>query len=354
MRFKRTMRLTRCVTATVAGAAVLALAVAGCSGSGTPGVSGSPTSGGGSSTSEPSTEAEVRRIRIARSFDVLDDTQNVALGYEKQRVEEINASRDDIQIEFDVYDAQSSVDKQLSDVQSALVKKPDVLILSAVDPVGSLPAAQAAHDAGVKLVDRRPSDPEPDVYDVAFFANDEERYTAATKQWLSDYLDENPNVTLKVGLVYGAPAQTAQLARMDVIKELAEERPERVEIVAEGYGNWLTDTAQNLAQDWMQAHPDINYIAAANDIMALGVSNAVDRAGRTGEIMISGYDLTDDGLQRIKDGQQTFDVGVLLEDTGQIIDVAVDLVLGTFTDKTYYIDPVHAVTAENVDEFLTD
>lgn len=297
---------------------------------------------------------DVRVIRIAYSVDVLDDTQNAAFGYMQDRVEEINAERDDVEVDLEIYDAQGSVDKQLSDVQSALIKEPDVLIFSAVDAVGSLPAAQAAQDAGVKVIDRRPSDPEPDAFDVAFYAYDETRYAAATQDWVRDYLEANPDVTLKVGLVYGAPAQTAQLSRVDTIKALAEELPDRIEIVAEGYGNWLTDTAQNLAQDWMQANPDINYIAAANDIMALGVSNAVDRAGRSGDIMISGYDLADDGLQRIKDGLQTFDVGTLLEDNGQIIDVAVELVLGTFTDDTYYIDPVHTVTIDNVDEFLAD
>lgn len=330
--------MKRSGAAVALGVAGLIVALAGC---------------GGASGSAAGSDAGKKVVKIAYSVDVLDDTQNTALGFMNDRVKQINTTRKDVQVELEVYDAQGSVDKQISDVQSALIKKPDVLIFSAVDAKGSLPAAQAAHDAGVKIIDRRPSDPEPDVFDVAFYAYDEKRYAAATEKWLRDYLTANPNVTLKAGVIYGAPAQTAQLSRINVIKSLANEMPDRIKIVASGYGNWLTETAQNLSQDWLQAHPDINYIAAANDIMALGASNAVERAGRSGHVMISGYDLTDDGLKRIKAGQQTFDVGTLLKDNSQTIDVAVDLALGKFTQNTYYIDPVNAVTSANVGQFLT-
>lgn len=292
-----------------------------------------------------------RTIKIAFSIDVLDQTQNVGLAAMKARVDEISKSGRGIAVELDVYDAQSSVNKQLSDVQTALIKQPDVLILSAVDAKGSLPAARAAKDAGVKIIDKRPSSPEPAIADVAFFSNDEARYSKATTDWLRAYLQKNPGAVLKVGLIYGAPAQTAQLLRCDAIKDLAKEMPDRMRIVASGYGNWLTATAQNLTQDWLQAHPDMNHVAAANDIMAMGAANALAAGGRSKDVQVSGYDLTSEGLQRIRNGQQALDVGVTLQGNAQVIDVAVGLVLGTFKDKSYYINPVYAVDASNVNTY---
>lgn len=336
MKFNRTARRMRAVVALGSLAAVM---LAGCSAGTAPSAAGSAA-------------GEKKAISIAFSVDVLDDTQNAVLGFMKDRVASINAERKDVTVTLDVYDAQSSVDKQLSDVQTALIKKPDVLIFSAVDATGSLPAAKAAHDAGVKIIDVRPTEPEADVFDVAFHGTDEAKYSGATVQWIKDYLAANPSATLNAGLIYGAPAQTAQLVRIEAIKDLAKQMPDRLKIVADGYGNWLTDTAQNMTQDWVQAHPDINYVACANDIMALGASNAVERAGRTGKVMISGYDLTDDGLKRISAGKQTLDVGVLLKDNAQRIDVAVKLAMGEFTDKSYSITPINAVTADNVAEFL--
>ena len=188
---------------------------------------------------------------------------------------------------------------------------------------------------------------------MAFYAYDEGRYSAATTDWIKRYLDSHPDVVLKIGAIYGAPAQTAQLRRIDAIKELAAQMPDRIQIVAEGYGNWLTATAQNLTQDWLVSHPEINYIATANDIMALGASNALINAGRN-DVLVSGYDLTDDGVARVKAGTQSLTIGTSLGDNGQVIDVAVGLVEGTFKDKTYYIDPVYAVDATNVDQFLAE
>lgn len=288
-------------------------------------------------------------ISIAYSVDVLDSTQNAALAAMKAEVARLNKAG--TAVTLTTYDAQSSVDKQLSDVQTALVKQPDVLIMSAVDTKGSLPAAQSAQEAGVKVIDKRPSDPEPSAYDVAYYSSDEARYSASTKKWVEDYLKANPDTTLNVGLIYGAPAQTPQLVREDVLKDLAKEMPDRIKIVASGYGNWLTTKAQNMTQDWIQSHPELNYISAANDIMALGAANAIEAAGKTDSILLSGYDLTEDGVQRLRDGKQAFDTGVSIKDNGRgLIDLAVKLARGKSTPKKVYVDPVYAATPDNIDD----
>ena len=55
-------------------------------------------------------------------------------------------------------------------------------------------------------------------------------------------------------------------------------------------------------------------------------------------------------LQRIR--KRALTVGTSLADNGQIIDVAIGLVEGTFKDKTYYVSPVYAVDAGNVADYL--
>jgi ABC-type sugar transport system substrate-binding protein len=320
--------------------------VAACFGLAMAGVS-APTSDAAGTTADGK-----RLIRIAYVNDNIDETQNTILDAHKQRIKAINASRPDIFVEMDVYDSRASVDKQLSDIQDAILKKPDVMIYSPVDNVGSLPGAQAAHDAGIKLIDRRVSNPEPAIFDVAFIANNETRWADETVNWLKSILKAEPTKVLKVGAIYGQPAQTQQLIRIDAIKKLADEMPDRVKIVATAYGNWLTETAQNITDDWLQAHPDINYIAAANDIMAVGVANAVVAAGKKDAILISGVDTTDDGLKRIKAGTQDFDIGVPYEGYAEDIDVAVDLALGKSVPKVYVVNAINIVTRDTVDKYL--
>jgi ABC-type sugar transport system substrate-binding protein len=302
------------------------------------GCAGTPGSGGDDDS-----------ISIVYSVDKIDENQNKYIDYMKDRVAELNAEGENIT--FEAVDANGAVDKQISDVQTILAKSPDVLIFSAVDSVGSLPAVQAAKDAGVFTIDFRPSDPEPEAFDVAFGAS-ETLYAKATTDWMQGLLDEDPDLQLSVGLIYGAAAQTAQLEREDAIKAFADENSDRVKIVAEQYGNWQIDIAQNTAADWLQAYPEINLISSANSEMALGVSNALTAAGKRSDILVSGYDINDSSLKYVDEGSIDFTTGVLAGDYGQIIDVAVGLVDGTVTDKVYSIEPIYSVTSENVADVL--
>lgn len=299
--------------------------------------------------------ADRRAVNILYCLDVLDVTQNAKLEFMKAEVAKINSTDKAVEVTLTVLDAQNSVAKQIAQVQTAILKKPDVIIFSAVDSVGSLPAVQAARKQGIPVVDARPSNPESPLYSVSFVGYSEDLYAAATSNWAKAWLTANPAKTLNVGLIYGAPAQTPQLSRENVVKDLAAQMPDRIKIVASDYGNWQTAKAQSLTQDWLLAHPEINWISAANDIMALGVVNALTVAKKQGQVMVSGYDLADDAIARIQKGTQHLDVGAPLSGQGQkLVDVAVDVVLGKFTDSVYTLTNVYGVTADNVKDYLKE
>lgn len=296
-------------------------------------------------------EAEVRVIKIAWCDDTMDQTRAVMLDAAKERLEQINAEREDIKLELTYYDAQASVDKQISDVETALLGEPDIFIFSSVDAVGSVTSVQNIKDTGAMVLDIRDIG-RPELVDCVFYGADEKTYAEATTNWLKDYLEKNPEEVLKVGLIYGAAAQTQQFARCDLVKELAEEMPDRVQILDEKYGDWDTQKAMNITEDWMQSQPDMNYICAANDIMALGASNALAAAQKKDDVLVTGVDVTEEGVARIKEGQMDCTVGAQLKDYGQMIDVCLGLVEGTYTEKTYTVTTVYAVDQSNVGEFL--
>ncbi|GAA0990263.1 sugar ABC transporter substrate-binding protein [Subtercola frigoramans] len=305
---------------------------------------------GCASGSTPQASKDANTFSVIYSVDKIDENQTAYIKFMTDEVAVLNAKGK--HITFESYDANGSVDKQISDVQTALQKHPDVMIFSAVDPAGSLPAVQAAKDAGVKTIDFRPSDPEPDVYDVAFGASEKD-YAAATTDWMKSLLDADPKLTLNVGLIYGAAAQTPQLIREDGVKAFATANPDRVKIIGEQYGNWQTDIAQNTTADWLQSHPEVNLISAANSTMGQGASNALTTAGVRNKVLVSGYDINQSSLDAVKSGAIDFTTGVLGPDYGQIIDVAAGLMDGSFTDKVYSIKPVYSVTTTNVDDVIS-
>jgi inositol transport system substrate-binding protein len=293
----------------------------------------------------------VKTIKIAWVDDTLDQTRAVMLKAVQDRVAVLNTQRSDIKIELTYYDAQKNVDKQLSDVETALLNKPDVVIFSCVDTSGSIPAIEKIHAAKIPIVDIRDMG-QPGLITTVFYGADEATYAAAMTDWIKKKLVADPSLVLNVGLIYGAAAQVQQFARCDLVKKLADEMPARVKVIAERYGDWDTEKALNITEDWIQSYPNINYICCANDIMALGVSNALVAARRKDRVIVTGVDVTDEGVALIQEDKQDSTVGARLQDYDQMVDVALGLVEGTFNSTTYTVETVYVVDKTNVQSYL--
>jgi putative xylitol transport system substrate-binding protein len=94
--------------------------------------------------------------------------------------------------------------------------------------------------------------------------------------------------------------------------ELAKEMPDRVKIIpgAEVYTN-ETAIAQNAMEDWLQAHPEINYVGCSMDESALGVINAIKSARiNPGVIGVGSVDGSQTGCDLLAEGYMTDLVGI--------------------------------------------
>lgn len=256
-------------------------------------------------------------------------------------------------ITLNVSDAGMNVDKQISDIQTATVKAPSILLVDPVDQAGVLPAVQAAKDAGIKLFNIRPADTDPEgLYDGKFVFSVETPYAENMKAWMNSLLDADPNLVLKVAVIYGGAAQKEQLSRGDVVKALAAEKPDRVQIVAEKFGDWSLEIAQNSTADFITAHPDLNLVVAANNQMAMGAANAIGSAGMTGKIWVGSYDIDVPTVQAIIDGKISFTTGLEFRTIGKaILKAAVEISIGSYSGALD-LNPVYAVSAANAVEIL--
>ena len=63
------------------------------------------------------------------------------------------------------------------------------------------------------------------------------------------------------------------------------------------------DRAFTVMQNVLQAHPDLQAVFAANDVMALGAVEAIAAAGRTAAITVVGFDAQDDARAAIRAGR---------------------------------------------------
>lgn len=63
-----------------------------------------------------------------------------------------------------------------------------------------------------------------------------------------------------------------------------------VNIVGVQSGRWEMETANNVAAAILNEHADLKAILCANDNMALGAVSAIQAAGKTGKVLVVGFD----------------------------------------------------------------
>ncbi len=76
----------------------------------------------------------------------------------------------------------------------------------------------------------------------------------------------------------------------------------KVKVVAMDSGEWMTEPAQKKMEAILNSHPNLKGVFCANDMMALGVIQAIASAGKTGQIVVSAYDNLEPARQAIKAG----------------------------------------------------
>jgi len=244
------------------------------------------------------TEAPQAEITIGVSMNAMDNAQTLWYDYLQKSAEELGY------VKLVMFDADSNVQKQITDVETLCTLAPNVIIIKAVDPVGSVPAFETCAEAGIPTM-------------AVHFNVDYEKTlklllnqgTAASRSadYLIKYLDENPDATLKVGYIWGSKAMPATQARYNGWKApLMAKYPDRVEILAEQDCGWDTTTAQNTMEDWLQAYPDMNCVVCQSDEMATGIINSL-QAAQIGidKCMVIGFNSSKEAIADIRAGVMT-------------------------------------------------
>jgi ribose transport system substrate-binding protein len=98
----------------------------------------------------------------------------------------------------------------------------------------------------------------------------------------------------------------------------------KIDIVTELESSGAKDVGYKAAEDALQAHADLRGIFAINDPAALGARAALEKAGKTQQVVIIGFDGQPEGKQAIKDGKIYADPIQFPEKMGvQIVDAII-------------------------------
>src|SRR6266513_1232388 len=121
----------------------------------------------------------------------------------------------------------------------------------------------------------------------------------------------------KVAILEGIPGHETGDSRLKGFRDAVKATP-GIEIVASQTANWERDQGFNVFQNMLQAHPDIDAVFAASDLMALGAIEAIAAAGKTGKIRVIGFDALDDAKKAIAAGTMDASVAQFPSEMGKI------------------------------------
>jgi ribose transport system substrate-binding protein len=235
--------------------------------------------------------------------------------YMEAQLEAFKAAFDRMGIEIvGVTDAQFKPEKQVSDIETLLAKKPDILISVPVDPVSTAPAFKKAAEAGVKVVfmDGVAKDMKPGKDYVSIVTGDNAGNGRASAEIMADKLGGKG----KIGVIYHDADFFVTNQRSDTFEKTIKEKYPNIKIVARG-GITTPNDGEKVASGMLTQHPDLDGIFAVWDTPAEGALAAARTAGRNDLVIITtdlgvnvGLEIASDGIVKGLGAQLPYDQGL--------------------------------------------
>lgn len=186
-----------------------------------------------------------------------------------------------------ITDAQFKAEKQVSDIETVLAKKPDIIVSIPVDPVSTASAYKKAAAAGVKIVfmDNKPNGLKAgkDYVSVVSADNYGNGIVAA------DVMAEKLGKKGKIGVIYHDADYFVTKQRTDAFEKTIKEKYPDIKIVDRG-GIVSPNDGEKVASGMLTKHPDLDGMFVVWDVPAEGALAAARTAGKK-DLVITTCDL---------------------------------------------------------------
>jgi ABC-type sugar transport system ATPase subunit/ABC-type sugar transport system substrate-binding protein len=217
--------------------------------------------------------------------------------------------KEGIEVEY-LWDApsQADIDEQSRKIEYAISRQPDGLCIAALDPARNSQLLDKALEAKINV--------------LTFNAFAGSKYPfvgrhddVADGYDLAKYLVDKMGGQGNVAILSGSPTAPEHVGRVKGFKKALAEYS-NVKIVFEEPDNDDLERAVSLADNAVQAHPDLNGFLCCNASNPIGAARAVKNAGKAGKILIAGMDNLPETLAFVKEGvilvtkfQRQWDIG---------------------------------------------
>ncbi|MER7862620.1 MULTISPECIES: ABC transporter substrate-binding protein [Amycolatopsis] len=229
-------------------------------------------------------EKEANPFRIAETQSIKDEAKKLGVPDDKLLVT----------------NAQSDLNKQVSDIKSLLDRGAQLLIVAPLNSDGLQPALDAAKAKKVPVItiDRKVTSQPCTDYLTFIGSNFVEQGKRAAQEMV-----KATGGTGKVAILLGASGNNVTTDRTKGFKdEIA--ATTGIQVVAEQTGEFDRSKGQAVMEQLIQSNPEITAVYAENDEMGIGAVTALKAAGKTPgkDVKIVSIDGTRNAVQLIADG----------------------------------------------------
>jgi len=296
-------------------------------------------------TNEVGNKSENDKPRVALIMKSLanDFFSSMAQGAKKHQAEHTDA------YELIVNGIKDEVDlsRQVALVEEMVASGVDAIVIAPADSKALVPVLRRARDKGVIVIniDNR-LDREIlaiEKISIPFVGPDNKKGAKKVGDYLASKLKPGDAVAILEGIRTSFNGTQRRLGFEDAM------RAAKMKIVESQSAQWEMNKANTITVSMLSEHPEIKAVLAANDSMALGAISAIKTVGRTGEVMVVGFDNIPGVQQAIKEGR----ILATADQHGDALAVfGIEYALKLIKDSKAKIEdretPVDLITAENL------
>ena len=267
-------------------------------------------------------------------------------------VEGLRAELETVGGELITADAQLDIDKQIADIDTFVNRGVDAIVVIPLDFPTLGNALQRADDAGIPL-----------------FANDAtvgggitaeelapfraQVRTARPADEVAAFIDERIDGDGQVGAITIAAPVAQVMYFTDEFEAEIESRPNLEFVGAVGNPSDDAAGARPLADAMLTQYPDLRAIFAYNDPSAVGAAAAATAAGKRDQVVITGFNASQDGIDAVRDGTIDATWDYRAPDEGQLLGRLIIASVMNGEAIGHHYEVVSAIlTAENIDDFI--
>lgn len=245
-------------------------------------------------------------------------------------------------VTIDPQNDQSKMNDQIGDLLASGI---DALLVAPMDSTGVKDALQACQDAGVPVINFDTPVTDKDMV-KSIIASDNYNAGVVVAKDMMAKLPEGSKV-----FIMHSPSGQACIDRYNGFMETV---GTYFEIVGELDGKGDTGVTLPLAEDALQANPDLGAFFAVNDPSAMGCIQALQAHPEIEGVLVYGVDGNPDAKKLIKEGTMTGTGAQSPQTIGKLsMETALKVLNGETVEANIVVD-TFIINADNVDQYGTD